>query len=222
MRNAIFAAELAHEGMTGPSEAFEGKSGIFTQVTDGPFELSLPLNLGGMTVMELSYMKLFPAEGPSQSLLGTIPKIREFTGADEIEAIEVETFGHAYRTMADPAKWDPRTRETADHSLPYVLSVGIVDGDVTRASYTQERILDPALRPIMNKITITENKDFSEAYGSIGGTLSGMPRARVTVRKRTGEVFVQDVTYPRGHPKNPMTVDDVNFETRRSVRRHRQ
>ena len=95
--------------------------------------------------MELSYMKLFPAEGPSQSLLGTIPKIRAFTHADDIDAIESETFGHAYRTMADPAKWDPRTRETADHSLPYVLTVGIVDGDVTRASFTPERILDTAV-----------------------------------------------------------------------------
>jgi 2-methylcitrate dehydratase len=210
VRNAIFATRLAREGMTGPSEPFEGKSGVFAQVTNGPFELALPLEPGGKTVIELSYMKLFPAEGPSQALLGTIPRIRQFAHHDDIEAIEIETYGHAFRTMADPTKWDPSTRETADHSLPYVLAVGLVDGEITRASFADARIADPALRPVMNKITIAENPEFTKSYGSVGGTLSGTPRARVTVRTRSGAVLVEDVTYPKGHHRNPMTVEDVD------------
>jgi 2-methylcitrate dehydratase len=210
MRNAIFAVELAAAGMTGPAEPFEGRSGLFDQVS-GPFTFTLPANPGGPMIVELSYMKLFPAEGPSQALLGTVPRIREFTTAGEIEAIEIETFGHALRTMgSDPAKWDPQTRETADHSLPYVLAVGIVDGDVTRASFTEERVLDPSLRPLMKKISIAENEQFSAEYAPAGRELFGTPRARITVRTRSGDVFSEEVTYPRGHPQNPMTRADVD------------
>lgn len=154
MHSALFAARLARLGMTGPEEPFEGVSGLWEQAT-GPWELTLPAQPGGAMVVEISHLKQFPAETHSQALLGLIPRVREFAKPDEIESIRVETYWQAYHEIAmHPSKWDPTNRETADHSMPYLMAVALVDGTITPASFTDERISDPALRPLMQKISV--------------------------------------------------------------------
>ena len=64
----------------------------------------------------------------------------------------------------EPEKWDPQTRETADHSIPSLVAVAFHDGAVTPASFTPERVRDPALRPLMAKMTIDEDKDFTAPF----------------------------------------------------------
>ena len=88
-----------------------------------------------------------------------MPKVREWASVDDIESIDIDAYQRLFVAIgSDPSVWDPQNRETADHSLAYLLAVALVDGDVTVGSFTDERIADPALRPIMAKIRITEKQ----------------------------------------------------------------
>jgi 2-methylcitrate dehydratase len=154
---------------------------------------------------------MFPAESHSQALLGFMPKVRAWTDVHDIESIDIEVYHRMYVAIgSDPSVWDPKNRETADHSLPYLLTVALVDGDLTIDSFTDERIADPALRPLMAKIRITENEEFTAGYRPPGMEIAGCPRARIVIRRRDGAVMDEELTYPKGHMMNPMTADDLD------------
>ena len=132
-RNAVFAAQLAAEGMTGPSPLFEGEMGFCQQVS-GPLELA---RLGGPAaadwMLPRTSIKFVPAEYHSQSAIAAAFELRPMFGDPRrIRSIEIATFRTAVEIIAkDPEKWRPRTRETADHSLPYCTVVALVDGQIT-------------------------------------------------------------------------------------------
>jgi 2-methylcitrate dehydratase len=208
--NATNAVAYAAAGMTAPAAPFEGEHGLMAAIT-GTFQLQIPAYPEGKMVVEISHQKMFPAESHSQAILGLAPRILEVASINEIEAIEVE----AYLTLVvaigkHPSVWDPKTRETADHSLPYLLAVALTDGGVTPASFTDERIADPDLRPLMAKISIEENLEYSAQYRPPGMELAGSPKLKITVTTGDGIVFDEVVTYARGHSLNPMTRADID------------
>ena len=209
VRNGIFAAMLAHHGMTGPPEPFEGRSGIWELVT-GPFELKLPVSCDEFAI-EDAHTKTRPAEYNAQGPIDLILELRELIGIDDIDAIELDTYFLAYHEIGmDSAKWDPRTRETADHSLPYLLAVALVDGRIDQQSCAPERVTDPALRPLMNKITIREHQEFTDRF----------PReinSRILVRLHSGAEHVRETSYPRGHRRNPITDGEIDEKFDRMV-----
>lgn len=195
-RSGVRAARLAGRGMTGPLHAFEGDDGVFAQVS-GPFELDLPARPGQWIISQV-HTKYRPAEYNSQALLDLAVELREEIDLGAVEAIHVDTYWLAYSEIgSEPAKWDPRTRETADHSIPFLLARALVDGGITSASFTPEKILDPGLRPLMNKITVTENDDYSRRFPA-------ELLVRVTVTTDAG-VIERQAAYPRGHVKNPLS-----------------
>jgi 2-methylcitrate dehydratase len=211
MHSAVFAVRLAQLGMTGPAEPFEGKSGLFEQ-TVGEFTAQLPASDDGTLVVQISHLKQFPAETHGQALLGLMPAVRAWRPVERIAAIEIEAYWQAYHEIAlHPSKWDPTTRETADHSMPYLLAVALVDGGIdVRRSFTPERISDPALRPIMQKISVREDPEFTRGFRPPGSGIAGEPRMRLTVTATDGETFVREVGYHRGHYRNPMTRADID------------
>ena len=146
-RNAIFAAQLAAAGMTGPAPLFEGEMGFFQQVS-GPFTLA---KLGGPSaadwMLPKTSIKFVPAEYHSQSAIAAAFELRLSSAIPtRIREIEIATFRTAVEIIGkDPEKWRPQTRETADHSLPYCTAVALVDGKVTADQFTPERLRDPAL-----------------------------------------------------------------------------
>lgn len=199
----LLAALLAQQGMTGPSAAFEGKSGLQEMVT-GPIALDLPEpGDGRAAAVEQTSLKYFPAQYDSQALIWMALELREQVQAPDVVSLEVQTYAQAKRAIAgDPAKWDPQSRETADHSLPYLMAVALTDGAVTERSFTAERIADPALRPLMGSISVTENPAFTERSPAAlisEATATTSDGRRVTVRSE----------YPKGHPQNPMTDAEV-------------
>jgi 2-methylcitrate dehydratase len=208
--NATNMVAFAKAGMTAPAEPFEGEAGLMDVLT-GRFGLAIPAYPDGRYVVQLSHQKMLPAESHSQAILGVVPRIRAWTSADDIESIEVEAYqGLVVAIGSHPSVWDPRTRETADHSLPYLLAVALVDGVVTPASFRPERFLDPALRPVMAKVRIQENPEFTARYRSPGMEVAASPRARIRVRTTSGQELAEEVTYPKGHSLNPMTPEDIN------------
>ncbi len=146
-RNALFAALLAAEGMTGPAPLFEGEMGFVQQVS-GPF--SLP-KLGGPAaddwMLPKTSIKFVPAEYHSQSAIAAAFALRpQIDNPARIRSIEIATFRVAVEIIGkDPEKWRPKTRETADHSLPYCTAVALVDGKITAEQFTTGAALGPCI-----------------------------------------------------------------------------
>jgi 2-methylcitrate dehydratase len=201
--NGVLAALMAAEGVTGPTEAFEGHHGIWDQVT-GPLHLG---PLGGQDgqpfAVEGSHLKFYPAEAHSQAPVQMVVALRDRVALEDIQSLHVDTYWMTYSEIgSEPAKWDPRTRETADHSLPYLLAVALQDGAITPHSFELERILDPALRPLMERITVSENAEYSARFPQELTTC-------IVLTTKSGEELVEQSSYPKGHIRNPMSDDNV-------------
>jgi 2-methylcitrate dehydratase len=181
VRNGVYAALLAREGMTGPAQPFEARGGWFDN--NGAFkQLRLPANPDGQLGIENFRLKQFPAEGSTQGTLELIPSIREWTKVDEIASIRVEVPFNCWQEVGDPPKWDPQNRETADHSLAYLIAVALTDGEIYLSSFKPERYLhDASVRQLMQKITVRPNPEFKADN-----------RSRLTLRKNSGEQLVKD------------------------------
>jgi 2-methylcitrate dehydratase len=178
VRNAVFSALIAREGMTGPAEPFEGRDGLWQLVT-GPFkELRLPPREPGAT---LANSKRFPTEGYTQPLMPVIPAVRAWTDVDDIASIQIEMSHLGVLEIAEPVKWNPRNRENADHSMPFTVAVALIDGEISHTSFSPKRFLDDAaVRQLMQRITVVENPKF------------GLRQSRMTVRKKSGDELVKE------------------------------
>ena len=218
-RNAVFAALLARQGMTGPSPIFEGEKG-FMKLVSGPFELAAfaaeqSTGVAPFMISE-TYIKHYPVEYHAQTAVEAAVMLREeldkAEGADAfnlIEDIEIGSYEVAVEIIGrDPEKWRPRTRETADHSFPYCVAVALLDGDVTLHSFDSKRLADETLVRLMQKVRITLLPDFNNLY----------PRAmptRITVKSKAGRTYIKQIDYPLGHPRHPMGDHEVESKFRR-------
>jgi 2-methylcitrate dehydratase len=200
-RNAVFTALLAAEGMAGPGNAFEGRHGLFENIT-GPFELDPFPTEGGASLVPRVSTKFWPVEANGQPVVWAALKLRETIAPADVQAIEVFTNKFTWFEIgSEPEKWDPQTRETADHSLPYMLARTLVDGPVTTRSFTDDKVRDPSLRPLMKKIKVAVDDTLEAALPRM------IMRVKVwTKDRREHEVEIAD---PLGHPDNPMRDRDI-------------
>jgi 2-methylcitrate dehydratase len=214
VKNGVFCAQLARAGFTSAPEAIEGYYGLWDVV--GEFTPKLPVCEGGPSVMEMSHQKPIPAESQVLGLLDLVPAIRAWAAVEEIECIELTMSDHARRHVADPAKYDPQTRETADHSLPYMLAVALVDGEITLDSYRSERFGDPTLRAVMQRIYVTSSAEFDELRAQVDGVTRAHP-IRAVFRTRDGRTRTEEVRFHKGHYRDPMNRADVDAKFDRAV-----
>src|SRR5262249_34851106 len=178
----------------------------------GPFELA-PLGGDGRPFMITeTYIKFWPAEYHSQSAIDAALQLRKEVGdVKSIASIDIHTFDAAVDIIGkDPEKWRPKTRETADHSLPYCVAVALADGDVTLAQFAPERFSDPELLQLVAKVRLHRDAGLSARYPQ------GIPN-RLTIETTDGRRFVKEVEFPRGHARNPMTDDEVERKFRTLV-----
>lgn len=203
-RNGVFAALLAADGMTGPAPLFEGEMGYFQQVS-GPFDLP---KLGGPSaddwMLPKTSIKFVPAEYHSQSAIAAAFELRPQIGDPaRIRSIEIATFRVAVEIIAkDPEKWRPKTRETADHSLPYCTAVALVDGRITADQFSDSRLADPELLDLVARTSVVEDPKLTAGYPH------GTPN-RVTVTLDDGRKLVSEIAFPPGHDKNPLTDEQL-------------
>ncbi|MBI3584271.1 MAG: MmgE/PrpD family protein [Nitrospinae bacterium] len=212
-RNAVFAAILARHGMTGPAPIFEGEKG-FMKLVSGPLELEEFGGKGHPFKILDTYIKFYPVEYHSQSAVEAALRLKDEIrnnplppfnkgDLDTIESIEVKTFDACYEIIGSGMeKWNPKTRETADHSLPYCIAVALVDGEVGLDQFSEGRIKDPMLHKLMGKIKISRDADLNRQYPE------AMPNL-IEIITKDGRCFSKKITYPKGHPKNPMTDKEV-------------
>ena len=201
-RAGVFAAQLARAGMTGPTAAFEGRHGVWEQVT-GPFTLGPMGGNGRPFAVERAAIKFFPSEYHSQAPLWAALKLRERVAFEDIVAIDIRTYYTAWSEIgSEPQKWSPKTRETADHSLPYLIAAALRDGEITNATFDEANFRDPKLLDLVARITVTEDKAFTARF----------PEALITeidMTCKNGNHLLERAEYPRGHARNPMSSDDV-------------
>lgn len=201
-RNGVFAAQLAQLGMTGPAEPFEGKDGLWERVT-GPFDFNLP-NERGRSVIEDTSLKLHPSEYHSLAFVDLVPAILQRVSVDRIASIDIETYWLCYSEIgSEPAKWRPDSRETADHSLPFILATALRDGALSLASFGEANLRDARLLALMQRIHIQHNAEFTDRFPS-------ELVSRLEVTTTSGERHVFEGTYPRGHVRNLATPAELD------------
>ena len=163
-RNAIFGAMLARAGLTGPAPIFEGRWGFFNLVT-GPAEIDIS-RFGGHGVPFLIHqcgLKSYAAHITAQTTVpAAVALAKDIGNLDRIVAIEIGTTRRGKQIAgSDADKWAPETKETADHSLPYIAARAMIDGDIDSNSYTPDKLHDPRVLALMSKIAVREDPDFA-------------------------------------------------------------
>jgi 2-methylcitrate dehydratase len=206
-RNGVFAAILAKEGMVGPAPIFEGEMGFYRQVS-GRFNVDVEKFGGGQGEYKVvdTLVKYWPAEYHAQSAIWAALELRSLVKDFKlVDSVLVETHEAGYTILGkDPEKWNPRTKETADHSLPFIVAVALLKGTVDNYSYSKAVMRDRAVLGLAAKVKVVEDSALSAKYPT-----AGMPN-RITLKIRGGKKLSAQVDIPRGHPANPMSRVEID------------
>jgi 2-methylcitrate dehydratase len=201
-RNAVFCAMLAAKGMTGPEEAFEGKAG-FLNSTGIRFEISPFADSADAYRIMKARLKAFPSGYFSQSAIEAILSLRsQIPDLDDIKEIRLQTFPAGYEVMGSgEANWRPETRESADHSLPFVMAVALMEGNLEIRHYEQMYYKRTNVRALMQKIKVRIGEEPVAAWPEV-------PLNIVDVETKSGKVLSTKVAYHLGHFKRFMTDEE--------------
>jgi 2-methylcitrate dehydratase len=203
-QSGVLAALLAERGYTGPEHVIDGKEGLaHCMGPEWKLEI-LEQGLGeGWRITECG-MKFFPTEAlthaPISCVLDLI-KEHDLT-PEQVEKVQIRSLARAADILADPSKYDPRSKETADHSLPYVIAAAIADRQVTPAQFTDEKIMDPRIRAQLNKVEVTADPEIEALFPKL-------QRVAVTIRTTDGKEHAKQIDYPKGDPRNPLTDAEI-------------
>ena len=208
-RCGVYAALLARAGMTGPAPIFEGQMG---------FEKELGVSLGnvgevfvkrpnapkaneGTAAMILNTsVKYWPAEYHSQSAIEAALFLRKEIGdPSKIKSVRIESHDASVDIIgSEPEKWKPETRETADHSLPYITAIALIDGEVTEKQFQPARFTDPAIWKFLENVKVERNDELTSLYAKAVANI-------VHVTLQDGRILTKRVDYPLGNAFNPVS-----------------
>ncbi|WP_410170886.1 MmgE/PrpD family protein [Corynebacterium antarcticum] len=164
-KEGMFYALLAGKGITGPEAVFEGNKGF--KALAGDYELDWSKE--DLESVTRTIIKKYNAEIHSQSALEAALELKgkhDFDPA-EIREVRLTTFDVAYSIIGGGEEGDKRsirTKEEADHSLPWMLAVTILDGELNPAQYEAKRIVADDVQTLMGKVTITPSDEFSDRF----------------------------------------------------------
>jgi 2-methylcitrate dehydratase len=213
-RNAVFATLLARHGLTGPAPIFEGRLGFFRQVS-GPADVDVEAfgRRGVPFRIHQCGMKPYAAVVYAQTaIVAAIAVAKQVGDLEHIAAIEIATTRRGLQqTGSDPEKWTPATRDTADHSLPYITTRAMFEGDIDNDSYAPEKLRDPRTLAFMRKITVAEDPALTAR------TSPSIVPTRITAILSDGQRVVREVDDVPGFVNRPMSRADVEQKFRRNV-----
>ena len=210
-RHGVYSALLARAGMTGPGPIFEGQMG---------FEKQLGVSLGNVgekfavpfaktdhgpaSMILKTSIKNWPAEYHSQSAIEAALSLRkQILDPAQVKSVTIESHDASVDIIGSEAeKWRPATRETADHSLPYITAIALIDGEVTNKQFEPERFADPRVWKFLENVHVERNVELSAMYP---GAVANI----VHVDLADGRRLTKRVDYPLGHAKNPLKDSQV-------------
>ncbi len=191
---------LAMRGVTGPLEVFEGNKGFMDAIA-GEFKIDwLEEDLERVTG---TVVKRYNAEIHSQSVLEGILELKKehALGGEEVAQVEIEIFDVAYHIIGGGEEGDKtlvRTKEEADHSLPYLVAVALLDGQVMPEQYQSDRIRSQDVQSLLKRVTIKPSADCSRRFPD------EMP-CRITLTLRNGRRVVKEKRDYEGFRTRPMS-----------------
>jgi 2-methylcitrate dehydratase len=227
VQSGVFAALMAKKGYNGTEAVFEGKEGfmdtfigynakdqkveaIKMKGRDGLSEWAWDIDalVGGLgdsyKILECS-MKAFPTEALTHTHLSATLKVVTSNNIsyDQIETVTLTTLAQAYDILFDPHKYRPESRETADHSLPYCIAAALVDHKITTQSFSDEKMKDPRIWQVIDKIKGEPSREFEKMFPA-------KQPSKVVVKTKDGKEFSEYLEYPKGDPREPMTMEDLD------------
>ena len=207
-RNGVFCSMLAAKGMTGPNFVFEGEGGYFNAIGN---KVELPPfgNKGGEFKIMRARVKPFPSGYFSQSAIEAVLELRDnIKNVADIKSILLETFPSGKSAMGgDISRWKPETRESADHSLPFVMAVALMDGNLEIRHYDEEYYKKDNVRELMSKIQVEVGEESSKA-------LPDVPLNVLSIETNSGEKFSTKVAFHLGHYERLMTNEQLENKFR--------
>jgi 2-methylcitrate dehydratase len=206
-RDGVEAALLAQRGYTGPEGVIEGKEGMQHCLGDGWDYSWITGNLGDRFMITDCGMKSFPIEALMHSPVSATLEVMKQHGlkAEEVEQVLIESIARAADILSDPAKYDPQSKESADHSLPYCIAAAVAEGRVTPLEFKEDKLWDERLRAQMKKVKVVANPDFEKAFPAKQCT-------RVTITTTDGRKLTGERDVPKGDPRDPMTLEELQVK----------
>jgi 2-methylcitrate dehydratase len=203
-QSGVLAALMAEKGYTGPEHVVDGKEGLIHCF--GPdWKLDLLTDgLGESWRITQCGMKAFPTEALTHTpISATLDLVKQNDlKPDQVQQVQIRSLARAADILSDPSKYDPRSKETADHSLPYVIAAALVDRQVTPAQFTMEKIMDPAIRAQLKKIEVVADPEIEKVFPAL-------QRVIVNITTKDGRTFTQQLDYPKGDPRNPLADAEI-------------
>jgi 2-methylcitrate dehydratase len=211
-RKAIFSAQLAQAGMTGPGNVFEGRYGFFKVMGRQP--VAAP-QLGEPFGIRRTFTKRFPLGQFSQTVAQAALEARPFVARpDDIADVNISVSHSAISIMADgPDKWRPQTHETADHSIPYAAGLVLLYGNIDPEYYEDPYLHDQHLLDLVSRVKCLPSEEADRTENEFN-------LCELEVVLKSGARKTVRVEYHRGHFKNPMTDAEMEEKFRLLAQKH--
>lgn len=198
-RNAVYSAMLAKNGMEGPTDVFDGEKG-WKHIVAGEFELDLD---PGCAAVTRTMTKKYVAETYAQSAVDALLSLVREEGIDpeDIDSIDLTTFHGAYQIIGGGEggdRYEVEDKEQADHSLPYMLAVAVLDDRLMNEQYARERIRSDDVQELLRKVSVEESDELTERFED------GHMPAVIDVETVDGSYHVEQDEF-EGHPKEPIS-----------------
>src|ERR1700758_3628503 len=204
-QSGVFAALLAEKGYSGPEHVVDGKEGL-THVFGPEWKLNLLTDgLGESWRITQCGMKFFPTEALTHAPISAVLDLVKSNDLhpDQVAKIQIRSLARAADILSDPSKYDPHTKETADHSLPYVIAAALVDRQVTPVQFTMPKIMDAKIREQLHKIEVVADSEIEKVFPAL-------QRVIVQIQTKNGPSYTKQLDFPKGDPRNPLT--DLEIE----------
>ncbi|MEJ1087840.1 MmgE/PrpD family protein [Microbacterium sp. Mu-80] len=209
---AVEAVDRAMRGQTSPSPIYEGEDGVIAWMLDGPdaaYEVPLPAAGEAKRAILDTYTKEHSAEYQAQAWIDLARKLHgerpELGDPAKIESIVLHTSHHTHYVIGsganDPQKYDPTaSRETLDHSIPYIFAVALQDGTWHHVdSYAPERAAREDTVALWHKITTLEDAEWTRRYHSLDISEKAFG-GRVEITLTDGTKVIDEIAVADAHP----------------------
>ena len=208
-QSGVVAALLAEKGYQGPAHVVDGKEGL-TECLGPDWDLGrLTDGLGQSWQVIQCGMKAFPTEAlthaPISGVLDLV--LANNLKAQDIETVEIDTLAKAADILSDPSKYNPTTRETADHSLPYCLAAAMVLHRVTPDIFGEEYLFNPQIRETLPKIKVRAEPTFEKLFPKT-------QPCNVRIAMKDGRKFSKHLDWPKGDPRSPMSEEELDVKVK--------